>query len=298
MTPNFRTPLYLGLSAFAGAAHSALILDDFDSDTSANYTLVDETVAASGDGTPDSRVTFGYDYSAAGIPSAPNSTGGSTIGVQMAVNITPDDAGAPDHVTIYNTTALSGSYRLTVDMYMNVGGPSGSTEFGTVGIGGATNDFNSIFTPIAGNGHFLSVTGDGGSSSDFRHFIQPINPVASGDASYLNDLNTTNSSGDTYQNIFPGGDFTGSPGNRWTTLTIDVIEGGNVTYSFDGTPIVRTPTVANEGLAGLGYADSFASVGGDIHFVVYDNLLVEAIPEPSSALLSLLSAALLLRRRR
>jgi hypothetical protein len=167
-----------------------------------------------------------------------------------------------------------------------------------VGLAGRANDFNSIFTPIAGAGHFLAFTGDGGSASDFRHFVEPGNVVPDGDSSYLNDLNTTNATGDTYQSIFPGGDFPGSPGNRWTTLSIDVIEGGNVTYAFDGTPIIETPTVATDGLVSLGYSDVFSSVGGDAHFVIFDNLSVEVIPEPSSALLGLLGSAMLLRRRR
>ncbi len=288
--------LIVCLSAFATGSHAQLILDTFDVDTSANYTVRDDGNATSGDGTPDSVINFAFDYSGVGIPSAPRSTGGTTLGLFMAVNETANDAGAADHITAFNNLAVTGSYRVTVDLYMAVElGQPGSTEFATVGLASDGADFNSIFTPIAGSGHFLSVTGEGGSSSDFRHFVSGT-PVNDGDASYLNSTNTTNATGDTYLTIFAGGDFPGSPGNRWTTLTIDVIEGGNVTYAFDGTPIIQTPTDTTTGLIGLGYTDAFSSVGP--HFVVFDNLEVAVIPEPAAVLLATLGLPLLLLRRR
>ena len=175
---------------------------------------------------------------------------------------------------------------------------SGTTEFTTVGVAGDGATYNSIFTPISGTGHFLSMTGEGGSSSDYRHFIEPGTPVNSGDASYLNDLNTTNATGDTYQAIFPGGDFPGSPGNRWTTLTIEVTP-VNVTYLLDGTPIIQTPTLVSNGQVSLAYNDVFSSVASPAGsmFVVYDNLSVEVIPEPASLALMGLGGLMMLRRR-
>ncbi len=277
------------VSALAGitGTGAALIMDDFESDSSGSYTVVD-------DGTPDGTVTFAYDYVSAGIPLAPNSAGGSMGGLRFTVN---DSAGTADAYTAFHTTAVSGSYRLSVDVWMGVETGPGSTEMMHVGVAGDGATFNSIFSPISGSGHFLSVTGEGGSSSDFRHYNPSVTSVPSGDASYLNDLMTTNATGDTYQTIFAGGDFPGSPGNRWTTLTIDVIDGGDITYSFDGTPIIRTPTEASAGQVSLGYVDPFSSQGP--HFVIYDNLSVEAIPEPSVAAFGLVSlGALALRRRR
>ena len=62
--------LSVGLLAACGNSLSAalLISDDFEVDSSANYTVVD-------DGTPDGTVNFGYDYVAAGIPLAQFSRG-------------------------------------------------------------------------------------------------------------------------------------------------------------------------------------------------------------------------------
>ncbi len=297
MTNNFRLTLPVaGLLAIATGAPAALIFDSFDSDTSANYTIVDESNAASGDGTPDSTIAFAFDYSTVGIPIAPRTIGSSTLGLRIAANETENDAGAPDHITAFNKISVTGSYRLTVDMYMGVEAAGGTTEFSLIGVAGNSMDFNSIFSPIAGSGHFLAMTGDGGSGSDYRHSTPDTPAVPGGDASYLNSTNTTDATGDIYQAIFPGGDFAGSPGNRWTTLTIDVVAGGNVTYSLDGTPIIQTATESTDGLVSLGYSDVFSSVGP--HFVVFDNLDVSVIPEPSAAMLALLGLSFVARRRR
>lgn len=287
-------PLAVALLLGCGPlAEAQFFVDDFETDSSALYTVVD-------DGAPDGTVTFGFDYVAAGLPLAPNSAVGTTRGLRMTAN---DTAGATDAFTAFRNVSLSGSYTLQVDVYVGVATGSGTTEHAHVGIGGDGTTFNQLFSPISGSGHYLAFDGDGGSSSDFRHYNPSQTAVPSGDATYLNDLMTTNSTGDTYQAIFPAGtwDFPGSPGNGWTTLTIDV-SGGNVTYAFDGTPIIRTAAEQTDGFASLGYADLFNSVASPAGsaFVVYDNFSV--IPEPSAAALAgaglLLGLVVFGRRRR
>jgi hypothetical protein len=288
----------LCVALMATTASATVIVDDFEVDSSANYTIIDDSNGTSGDGTPDSSVTFAWDYIAAGIPLAPRSNPGDVGGLRMTANDTANDAGAADHISAFHNTIIEGTTkRLLVDIYMNVDvAGSGTTEFSKVGIGSDGTDFNSIFTPIAGDGHFLSMTGDGGSSSDYRHFVEGT-PVNSGDSSYLNDLNTTNATGDTYQEIFPGGDFPGSPGNRWTTLEI-FVAAGKVRYSLDGVPIIMTDVLDASGKVSLSYADVFSSVAAPFqaHYVVYDNL--EVLPEPTSLALLALGGVAVLRRRR
>lgn len=284
------------VSCISIATAADVITDNFESNTAADYTIVESAVP----GAIDSSSTFLFDYVAAGIPLAPNSSGGDTYGLQMTANDTDNGSGnlEESHITAFHNTSVSGlsSYSLFVDIWMNVQATSGSTEFSHVGIAGDGATFNSIFTPISGSGYFLAMTGEGGSSSDFRH-TAPGNPaVPSGDASYLNSSNTTNATGDTYQNIFPGGDFPGSPGNRWTTLEIRV-DPTNVTYLLDGTPIIETANAGTDGQISLGYADVFDSVASPLgsNYVVYDNLRVT--PEPSALSLLALGALAAIRRR-
>lgn len=277
-------------SLFAAPVSAApiLISDDFESDTSANYTVVD-------DGTADGTSTFAFDYIGAGLPLAPHSTAGDTGGLRLTSN---DTAGATDAITAFHNTAVTADeYHLSVDVYMGVTGTGGTTEHAHVGVAGDGATFNSLFSPISGSGHFLAFTGEGGSSSDYRH----SRPAAiggltnSGDPSYLNSDHTTNATGDTYQAIFPSPpyDFAGSPGNAWTTLEILVAD-GLIRYYFDGTPIIRSEYSDADGdQVSLGNADLFTSLAAPFQsqFVVYDNLTVTMVPEPTTAVLLLLAAA-------
>jgi hypothetical protein len=70
-TRSTRTFLLATTGVFAASSATAqtLITDDFEADSSANYTIID-------DGTPDGTQDFAFDYVAAGIPLAPRSTAG------------------------------------------------------------------------------------------------------------------------------------------------------------------------------------------------------------------------------
>jgi hypothetical protein len=265
-----------------------LLEDGFESSDSTGYIIVDNT-SVPGQSAPDGSVTFGYNYLADGIPLAPNSTIFGGRGLRMTANETaPGDS---DHYTVFNTTTFGlQDYRVTVDMYMGVNGASGTTEFASIGVLGQFEVIHSTASPLSGSGHFMSVTGDGGSSSDYRHFTEDFGYVSSGET-YLDPENSANQQGALYQSILPGGDFPGSPGNRWVTVSIDVsFTDSTITYAINGVEIIRTPIevaslfdAITAGLLSLGYGDMFSSIGP--HFVIFDNLkVVERNPQISQTI--------------
>ena len=78
-----------------------LFSDDFNSDSSADYTLNTSS--------NDTKIEFGFDYSTLGIPVAPNTTDASTLGLKLAGN--PDDQGEAEvvshtHLTMPTTTPV------------------------------------------------------------------------------------------------------------------------------------------------------------------------------------------------
>jgi len=268
----------------ADASHAApIIADDFEVDSSADYTVVD-------DGAPDGTVTFAFDYVAAAIPLAPRSAAGDRSGLRMTVN---DTAGALDAFTAFHDTPVGGSFTLWVDLYLGVTGGNGTTEHAHVGVGGDGNTLNT-WLPTSGSGAFLAMDGDGGSGSDYRHFTEESGLVDAGDASYLAG-GSDNGLG-LYQSIYPA--TNGSPTNLWTTLRIDVVAGASVTYSLDGTTIIAATTASTAGFVSLGYADAFTSlaVPAQSQFVVFDNL--EVVPEPGPTLLLLAGALFAAARAR
>ena len=108
----------------AGTAIGGVVFTD-DLSSSAAWSI------ASG---PDSSATFGYDYSADGIPAAPNGTG--TVGLKMEANLTN---GVADEIAAVHALGFSGTqYRVTFDMWGNFSIADGSsTEFFGGGVGSA-----------------------------------------------------------------------------------------------------------------------------------------------------------------
>ena len=131
-SPNTRTAALslAALGALAGTASAqstVLINDTFETDTSGDYTIVD-------DGTPNGTQAFNWDYAAAGIPLAPRSQPGDASGLRLTAN---DTAGSSDAWTLFHTTPISADfYVLSVDVWMNFGSGSGTTEYAEVGVGG------------------------------------------------------------------------------------------------------------------------------------------------------------------
>ncbi len=274
------TPKLVAAAALAASASAQVVItDNFEVDSSANYTVVT-------DATPDNSRVFAFDYVAAGIPLAPRSQAGDIGGLRVTAN---DSLGAADAQTLFHNTVVNANqYRLKVDVFMRFVGTSGTTEYAHVGVGGDGATFNSLFTPISGSGAFIAFTGDGGSASDYRWFRSPANTPAGDTAnttlpnshpSYLG--RGSNNTGAFFQSLFPSPPATvaGSPGNIWTTVEIFVDNlAGVISFSFDG-QLTYLGRFANrfDGLVSLGIADTFSSLSGPNSFTLYDNLEVEVL---------------------
>lgn len=259
----------------------------------------------------DYAATFNYDYSADGIPEAPNSVGGddATRGVKLEANLS---TGTAQFFTLYPMGQnYTGSYQLRFDAWMNYAG-SATTEFLGGGIG-----YDNVSADLVSGAQAIA-TGDGGSASDWRAlksapgntgFFVPAADMTGGtrqgsDAYYADFLPTVN------------GSVAGSPGFQWVTWEFDVV-GNNVSIyiekpgggrlelvSYDKTDTSDGSNGATtDGNISLFYADFFTSVSDtpSSQFGVIDNVLVTQIPEPTTLALTLLGGLgmlLGLRRRK
>ncbi|NLE58863.1 MAG: hypothetical protein GX616_10915 [Planctomycetes bacterium] len=252
-----------------------LLADEFDAGTSAgNWTVF----ASSADYTAD----FAFDYSTRGIPSAPNSTGGTTIGLHLTVNnndSTPETAA----VSLFPSgRTFSGNYTLAFDMWMNYAGTGngvGTTEMMNAGINAA--DTQVIWPSNPGNGVFMAVTGDGDDTIDYRCDVGSTLLAPSSGAYAAGTQSTARDNTDPYyQSLFPSPPFEtqGSPGKQWVRVEI-AQNAGTVTWKLNGTPIVNlTGAAYTAGNVMLGYMDLFSSISvpPEDTFIIYDNVTVTA----------------------
>lgn len=267
-------------------------------------------------GSGDSTFAFNYDYSADGIPEAPNSEVGdaATSGVKFQSNLS---AGTAEFLTIYPTgQSFSGDYQLRFDAWMNFEAGSGSsTEFLGGGIG-----YDNVTSDIASGAQAIA-TGDGGSSNDWRAFKSPPQFFIPDAAMTGGDHNGSIAY---YSDFLPavappaaqgqaGTGVAGSPGFQWITWEYNVV-GNDVSIfiekpggdrleivSYDKTDISDgSAGVSTDGNISVFYADFFTSVNSSgFNFGVVDNVVVNRIPEPASmALLGIAGLACLSRRRR
>lgn len=284
-----------------------LFSDNFDLISSANYTVNQDL---------DTEVLFSYDYSAMGIPSAPNS-GGTTFGVRFRANY-GDLTATAAAINISPTGAIfAGDYTLRYDLWMNVNGPfpgggAGSTEFNTGGVG---NSGLTVQKSSGGaNGPWFAVDNEGNSGIDFRAY-RGITLEGATSAAYAatdqGTINRRNANNTYYHTAFPGGQQApalqqstyptnqvgalkaGAIGFEWRQVEIAKV-GTDVTWKIDGL-LIATLTNATFGGSNIfvGHWDVFSSIAdnAELNFSVVDNLRVEAIPEPSTIALGVLGAA-------
>ena len=295
------------------AGAQALFSDTFDADTSALWTVRE----GSGDGTPDFTAQFAYDYGtnryvANGvtnfIPSAPNSTLGTTRGVKLTVN--KDDVAATAAVSLFPTgLTFSNNYSLRFDMWINYNGPAyggtGSTEFGTFGINHVGDKVNWIDSTVApfSDGVWFAVTGeagaginaitdydayagDGGSSAVWLRGVDGGFLDRDGDVTPEEEVNPAQADTFPLKQLFPSPRFesAGAPGKQW--VQVEVRQRTNttgipvVTWLLDGYVIAEhSQGVTFNQTAGnvmIGAMDPFSSIASpkEDNFVIFDNVRV------------------------
>jgi hypothetical protein len=303
------------LACFAASTEAALFTDDFDVDHTANWTV------NQGPATTDSAANFFFDYSTAGIPSAPNSTGGTTRGLKMQANQSAGVFGGMSASP--NGQSFTGDYKVKFDWWSNFNGPapvggSGSTQLSTFGVD--TSGTVAQWPGGTQDSIWFGGTTDGNSASDWRAY-SPTAPTRYADASpvYAAPGGSTNASDPYYASfgavsapaaqtaLFPqqtGVTLIGSSPFEWHQVVIEKL-GSNVTWTVDGTLIATVPAADDTAATGnnifFGHSDTNATSSTDVNdvnllFTLIDNVAV--VPEPTSMmLLSIALAALATRRR-
>ena len=265
----------------------------------------------------NNAATFGFDYSTVGIPSAPHSVGGSTIGLKLEANFS---AGTPTSANGLSVSPIgqsfTGDFLMQVDVWQNFNGNAAGTGSGTTQLTGAgigTSGTVPQYMNSVQNSIWFAQTGDGGNglaSQDYHAYSSGGTSATVGynaasgvfaagtDSTAVDNLNPYyaalgNNTVPPAQTTISGGTQTGTtpvgaPGFRWHTLSISK-SGNTVSYTMDNTLIATINNINTLTLSGndieLIQTDVNTGVSGDAtrrtyEFGLFDNLVV-TVPEPS-----------------
>ncbi|HQY87145.1 MAG TPA: PEP-CTERM sorting domain-containing protein [Tepidisphaeraceae bacterium] len=306
--------VFVGLFAgvFVGpVAHAVTFTDDFNTAAShTNFLLVSTDPTSS-------YPTYGYDYSAFGIPSAPNSGDASTLGLRLDANFFAP--AAAEGVTLHTLDSYSGDYVVKFDAWLNCNGPfpdggTGSTNYLTAGVGG--NGVTNNFVANTGHGGWTAVNPECGSGVDYRLYnddlLQGVATAqyAAGTAAnarnglngYYNQFGTIDVSNMPVQGVNNGGpaqqsgtSFAGSFGMDWHVVQLIVDDNGgtngeaSMTWMIDnlviGTLDAGLDAFDAVGAVTLGYSDPTTNQSDNppFTFALFDNLsITTSVPEPST----------------
>lgn len=268
--------------------------DNFDGNTAANW----RTNFSSA----DTRVTFNYNYAPDGIPSAPNSTGGTTRGVKFEANLVNGAVAAINISPVGQS--FGGDYRLRFDMWINANGPfpaggTGSTEHFTAGLGTAGNTVQ--WNTGSADGVWFATDGEGQATDtsttlpDWRAYVGPTLQATTGGI-YVGgtESNIRGNGHPYYASVFPGGQTAPALQQANYPQQTGALAVGTVGFAWRDVIISKTGNVVEWSVAGLkiasvtnapltasnifiGYWDSFTSLSdnSNLSFGLVDNVRVE-----------------------
>jgi hypothetical protein len=273
--------------------------------------------------------TFNYNYSAIGIPMAPN--GSDTMGLKLQAN---RSGGVFSGLSVSPIgQSFTGNYQLRFDLWLSfqgsagngiLDGGNGTTQAGGGGIG--TAGTTAQWAGGAQDSVHFSATGDGGSAQDYRAYSSAAGSGYSDTSGVFAAGNVAGVRNDTqayYQGIggksAPGAQTTlypstqhgqtrpGAAGFAWRDIQITKIDNA-ITWHLDGL-LIATVDASSVTLGGgnilLNYFDTNAGSSTDGALAdallggLFDNVRVAIVPEPTLLSLAIVGGlALLVSRRR
>lgn len=282
------------------APELVLFSDDFDTDTSANWT----TRAGAVNGVEDYHAVFNYDYAGKGIPPAPG--GFTTWGLIATANKRDTNAFAAG-VNLYPSSQnFSGNYALRFQMFIEGVSGAATTEHVLFGINHSGNNVNYASRVTTGTG-FADNSPGGGDGIWFNIVADNSDFPGGGGYGAIVSVGTpptvlASRSIATTADIFkaPPYRFTGTPAsfsslNRKVWVDVEVKQVDDViTLLVNNSEILSftNTTSFKSGKVMLGYNDAFGSVGGgnantsesidqvQSGFVVFDNVRVIRVGPP------------------
>jgi len=312
MKPTIRVLSVLcGMALIPSVLNAQVVFSDLNMSTPGSWT-VNNSFGALNANPIDYQANFGISYtSTLGVPQDPYSS--STTALQLKVNET--SANQASVSASPTSLLLSGAFTMTFDMWWNYnsgGFTAGSSQIGAYGL---TTAYNQVQGPSGvGSGQLFGVLTDNGSSTAYRGYNAgsaiPLAAYAGG---------SQNSSAAYYTALFPsmsvpatettldanqsGSTAAGTPSFRWVQVAV-TYSGGVLSESLNGTLIASYTTASIDPDIFLGMYDinsGSAGVSGlaDQNYVLFDNLVVTQVPEPTTCALAVLGGfGLFLARRR
>lgn len=309
------------LAATSPTAAQVVFIEEFDLDHTANWNV--------NLGPGNNAADLFFDYSTIGIPSAPNSTGGSTRGAKLEANFGPTTGSAGGVSISPLNGSFIGNFTLTFDMWINFNGPfpaggSGSTQMTGAGIG--TTGVQAINHQNPAGAVWFAATGDGGNGDnpgDYRAYVSGAVLAANTGAYYAGTAaNARNDLNSYYAGLggvaAPGAQVTlfaqqsgtintGAAGMQWHEVTVTKTN-GILNWNISGRDIARVD------VSSLTLSTNFLLVHSDINttvstdanrrslaFGLIDNVVLTMVPEPTAMAMAAaggIALFFLVRRRR